>query len=190
MSDRTPEDGSQEAAWLQSVETKHRRRARRADHGAFIEPRSPPVPRQGRAAPRPRGGGPRVTPHSFQLVNVAYAQAGQRARRGKAQQFRFAYISDSHLYERNLNDRFIPILKAVDDVNAMDPQPDFVFFGGRSAARSGPSSGAQIRKRSGTPLKMMVGEHDWFLDMGEVAGSVWPADYSWTIGRGPPRGPQ
>ena len=33
---------------------------------------------------------------------------------------RFAYISDTHLYKRQLNDRFVrAILKAVDDVNAL-----------------------------------------------------------------------
>src|SRR5687768_5776812 len=64
------------------------------------------------------------TPHSFQLVNVAEAQ-------GTKPRFSFAYISDTHLYDQKLNDRFVrAILKAVDDVNALDPQPDFVLFGG------------------------------------------------------------
>ena len=45
--------------------------------------------------------------------------------------FRFAYISDTHLYERTLNQRFVrAAVKAVEDVNALDPQPDFVLFGG------------------------------------------------------------
>lgn len=111
-----------------------------------------------------------VTPHSFQPVNVAYAQAGPGAA-VKAQQFRFAYISDSHLYERFLNDRFVnALMRAVDDVNAMDPQPDFVLFGG-DLAQLGKAkeleTGAQILKNLKAPLRMMVGEHDWYLDLGE-----------------------
>jgi 3',5'-cyclic AMP phosphodiesterase CpdA len=62
------------------------------------------------------------------------------------------------------------ILKAVDDVNALDPQPDFVLFGG-DLAQLGQvkelSLGRDILKTVKAPVKMMVGEHDWFLDMGE-----------------------
>jgi Icc protein len=109
-----------------------------------------------------------VTPHSFQPVNVAYGQTPD----GKQTGFRFAYISDSHLYERKLNDRFInALMRAVDDVNAMDPQPDFVLYGGDLAQLGQPKEleiGAQILKGLKAPLKMMVGEHDWYLDLGEM----------------------
>ena len=65
-----------------------------------------------------------LPPHSFQLVNVAYADPAQPS-------WSFAYISDTHLYEKKLNERFVrAALKAVDDVNALSPQPDFVLFGG------------------------------------------------------------
>lgn len=106
-----------------------------------------------------------TSPHSFQPVSVAFAQ------QGKVQAFRFAYISDSHLYERNINERFVnALLRAVDDVNALDPQPDFVLYGG-DLAQLGQAKelelGAQILKNLKAPVKMMVGEHDWFLDMGE-----------------------
>ncbi|HEU4534716.1 MAG TPA: metallophosphoesterase [Polyangiaceae bacterium] len=105
-------------------------------------------------------------PHSFQPVKVAHAQA-----KGKVEAFRFAYISDSHLYDRTVNDRFVnALLRAVDDVNAMDPQPDFVFYGGDLAQLGQPRElelGAQILKNVKAPLRMMVGEHDWYLDLGE-----------------------
>jgi len=108
-----------------------------------------------------------VSPHSFQPVRVAHAETLS----GKVQSFRFAYISDSHLYERSLNDRFInALMRAVDDINAMDPQPDFVFYGG-DLAQLGQTKeielGAQILKNLKAPLRMMVGEHDWYFDMGE-----------------------
>ena len=66
----------------------------------------------------------KILPHSFQPVDVVRADAPEKS-------FRFAYISDSHLYEKSLNERFVrAILKAVDDVNAMSPAPDFVLYGG------------------------------------------------------------
>src|SRR4029077_17108137 len=107
-----------------------------------------------------------VTPHGFQPVKVFAQQAG-----GKQQPFTCAYISDSHLYKRTLNDRFInALMRAVDDVNAMDPQPDFVFYGGDLAQLGQPDKPAvraQILKNLKAPVRMMVGEHDWYLDMGE-----------------------
>jgi Icc protein len=113
-------------------------------------------------------------PHSFQLVNVAYGAPDKaRATEGMSGQrpFSFAYISDTHLYDKKLNERFIrSALKAVEDVNALDPQPDFVLFGGDLAQLGRPEElaiGAQILKEVKAPVKMMVGEHDWFLDMGQ-----------------------
>jgi 3',5'-cyclic-AMP phosphodiesterase len=61
-------------------------------------------------------------------------------------------------------------MRAVDDVNALDPQPDFVLYGGDLAQLGQPKEldlGAQILKSLKAPVRMMVGEHDWFLDMGE-----------------------
>lgn len=104
--------------------------------------------------------------HSFTPVRVAGAQEG-----GADPDFRFAYISDSHLYTRDLNDRFVrQLLRAVDDVNNMDPEPDFVLYGGDLAQLGQPEElelGAEILKELKAPVRMMTGEHDWFLDMGE-----------------------
>src|SRR5919106_2374643 len=103
--------------------------------------------------------------HSFQPVRVAHAAAA------KKEEFTFAYISDSHLYKREINDRFVrALLRAVDDLNNMDPQPDFVVYGGDLAQLGQYEElelGAQILKNLKAPVKMMVGEHDWYLDMGE-----------------------
>ena len=45
--------------------------------------------------------------------------------------FRFAWISDTHLYPRTLNTRFVEkAVRAVKDVQAMDPPADFLIFGG------------------------------------------------------------
>jgi Icc protein len=105
-----------------------------------------------------------VNPHSFQLIQVARAAPADPP-------FRIAYISDSHLYEKKLNDRFVnALMRAVDDVNSIDPQPDFVLYGGDLAQLGQPGEltlGAQILKNLKAPVRMMVGEHDWYLDMGD-----------------------
>jgi 3',5'-cyclic-AMP phosphodiesterase len=113
-----------------------------------------------------------IHPTSFLPVSVAHAQ-------GKSEPFRFAYISDSHLYERTVNERFVrSLLRAVDDVNNLDPQPDFVLYGG-DLAQLGQAKeldlGAEILKNLKAPVRMMVGEHDWFLDMGEKWQSLFGA---------------
>jgi Icc protein len=127
-----------------------------------------------------------LPPHTFQLVNVANAAPNKAtATQGVSgtRPFSFAYISDTHLYDKKLNERFVrAILRAVDDVNALDPQPDFVLFGG-DLAQLGKAEelklGAEILKEVKAPVKMMVGEHDWFLDMGEKWQELFgPPNYS------------
>ena len=109
-------------------------------------------------------------PRSFMPISVAHAATTAKGSGGAAS-FRIAYISDSHLYEKELNDRFVrSLLRAVDDVNALDPQPDFILYGGDLAQLGQPKElalGAQILKSLKAPVRMMVGEHDWYLDMGD-----------------------
>ncbi len=110
-----------------------------------------------------------IQPHAFQLVEVASAATTPEA--APAVAFSFAYVSDSHLYARGMTHRFAKAAaKAVADVNALDPQPDFVLFGGDLAQLGRPDEldfGRQILKDLKAPLKMMVGEHDWYFDLGE-----------------------
>jgi 3',5'-cyclic-AMP phosphodiesterase len=127
-----------------------------------------------------------LPPHSFQLVTIAGAAVdkGSSANGMSGQPpFTFAYISDTHLYERTLNQRFIrAAVRAVEDVNSLDPQPDFVLFGG-DLAQLGTAQqlelGQQIIKDVKAPVKMMVGEHDWFFDMGDKWQDLFgPPTYS------------
>ena len=103
-------------------------------------------------------------PHSFQLINVAEAKE-------TPPKFTIAYVSDSHILGSEMKHRFIRACqKAVQDVNALDPQPDFVLFGGDLAQLGQPeelSVGQQILKDLKAPVHMMVGEHDWYFDLGE-----------------------
>jgi len=115
----------------------------------------------------------KLLPHSFQPVDVVHADTPELS-------FRFAYVSDSHLYEKTLNERFVrSIVKAVDDVNALVPQPDFILYGG-DLAQLGQAKeldeGAQILKALKAPVRMMVGEHDWYLDMGEKWRTLFGKD--------------
>jgi 3',5'-cyclic AMP phosphodiesterase CpdA len=121
-----------------------------------------------------------IPPHSFQPVRVAYGETAK----GPVDAFRFAYISDSHLYQKDLNDRFVrALMRAVDDVNALDPPPDFVLYGG-DLAQLGQAKelelGSEILENLKAPVKVMVGEHDWYLDMGEKWRELFgEPTYSW-----------
>ena len=91
-----------------------------------------------------------MPPHTFQLVNVADASVDKNASATGAPgtpPFTFAYISDTHMYVRTLNQRFVKgAVKAVEDVNALDPQPDFVSVRRRPGA-VGPARGTASRAR-------------------------------------------
>jgi 3',5'-cyclic-AMP phosphodiesterase len=119
-----------------------------------------------------------IPSHAFQLVNVASAATPEGAAPDVS--FRFAYVSDSHLYARGMTHRFArAAAKAVEDVHALDPQPDFVLFGGDLAQLGRPDElalGQQILKDLKPPVRMMVGEHDWYLDMGEKWKEMFGAD--------------
>ena len=127
-----------------------------------------------------------ITPHTFQLVNVANAAIDKTASGTGASgtpPFTFAYISDTHMYVRTKNQRFVKgAVKAVEDVNALDPQPDFVLFGGDLAQLGRPeelTQGKEILSALKAPVKMMVGEHDWFYDMGTKWQELFgPPNYS------------
>ncbi len=106
----------------------------------------------------------------YQPIQVTGAEEG-------AKPFKIAYISDSHLYVKEKNDRFAnALMRAVQDVNAMEETPDFVFYGGDLAQLGQPEElqlGYDILKELKAPLKIMVGEHDWYYDMGEKWKSLF-----------------
>jgi 3',5'-cyclic AMP phosphodiesterase CpdA len=120
-----------------------------------------------------------IQPHAFQLVNVAFAAEPPGEKPEPA--FRFAYISDSHLYARGMTHRFaVAAAKAVADVNALDPQPDFVLYGGDLAQLGRADElalGQQILEDLKAPVRMMVGEHDWYLDMGAKWREMFGPDH-------------
>jgi Icc protein len=118
----------------------------------------------------------KIAAHSFQPIEFNFggesaASSGAAQSVEAPKSFTIAYVSDSHLYEKTLNERFVrAAIKAVADVNALDPQPDFVLFGGDLAQLGQPGElalGKQILDELKPKRYMMVGEHDWYFDMGE-----------------------
>ncbi len=101
------------------------------------------------------------------MVDVVAAQSGKRA----VTPFRFAIISDPHLYsgkdhvfDRQLED-------AVAQTNALKTQPDFVLITGDVAHQGEVDQmvkGKAILSKLKAPIKSIPGEHDWYLDMGQA----------------------
>jgi 3',5'-cyclic AMP phosphodiesterase CpdA len=90
------------------------------------------------------------------------------------QDFSFAYISDSHIqhikgaqFVRNW-DR--GLIRAVAETNLLDPKPDFVIYGGDLAqlgTKEELDHGAELLSKLKYKTYMAMGEHDYYLDLGE-----------------------
>ena len=88
--------------------------------------------------------------------------------------FTFAFISDSHItqikgkeFVRNW-DR--GLIRAVAETNLMDPRPDFVFYGGDIAQLGKPEEidhGLEILSGLQVKTHYVMGEHDYYLDLGD-----------------------
>lgn len=104
----------------------------------------------------------------------------------QAQPFRFAWVSDTHLYPRDVNTRFVEkTVRAFQEVQAMDPPADFLIFGGDLAQLGDPLEielGAELLQEVTIQKLFIPGEHDWYLDMGELwvskfGESPWSIDH-------------
>ena len=97
------------------------------------------------------------------LMNLVDLAWGQTA-------FRFAWLSDTHLYPKTVNTRFVEkAVRAVTEIIAMSPPADFLIFGGDLAQLGDPVEldlGADILKEITIKKVFIPGEHDWYLDMG------------------------
>lgn len=106
------------------------------------------------------------------LIEVAFADSADGSKSEK--NFTFAVISDAHLQQikgtRFVRNWDMGLKKAVAECNLMDPRPDFVLFGG-DLGQLGKAAeldhGAEILSALRAPVKMMLGEHDYYLDLGE-----------------------
>ncbi|MDY6992092.1 MAG: metallophosphoesterase [Pseudomonadota bacterium] len=115
----------------------------------------------------------------FGLVEVAWGQ-------NKADKFTFAYISDTHITHIKgstfVNNFDNGLKKAVFEANFMTPKPDFVVFGGDLAQlgkKEEIDHGLEIMSDLNVPVKWVIGEHDYYLDLGEYwQEKIGPLHYS------------
>ncbi len=88
--------------------------------------------------------------------------------------FTFAYISDAHIQHIS-GARFVynwdrGLIRAVAETNLLQPKPDFVMFGGDLAqlgSKPELDHGAEMLAKLNYPTHMVMGEHDYYLDLGE-----------------------
>jgi Icc protein len=112
-------------------------------------------------------------------VKLAFADARK--------DFTFAYISDSHI-QQIAGTQFVRnwdrgLIRAVAETNLLDPKPDFVVFGGDLAQlgkKSELDHGAEMLSKLKYKTHCVMGEHDYYLDLGEYWSKLYgPHYYSW-----------
>jgi 3',5'-cyclic-AMP phosphodiesterase len=115
---------------------------------------------------------------SISTIDMAFAQGGPT--------FKFAWLSDTHLYPRELNSRFVEkTVRAIKEIQAMNPPADFLIFGGDLAQLGDPVElrlGAELLNELKIKKVYIPGEHDWYLDMGATwnrmfGKSPWTFDH-------------
>lgn len=110
------------------------------------------------------------------MVRLAFGQEGQ--------DFTFAYISDSHIQHIRGNE-FVRnwdqgLKRAVAEANLLEPKPDFVVFGGDLAqfgTKAELDHGAEMLSALRYPLYAVMGEHDYYLDLGEYWSELFGDHY-------------
>jgi len=105
----------------------------------------------------------------------------------KEKNFTFAHISDSHI-QHIQGKKFVRnwdrgLIRAVAETNLLYPKPDFVVFGGDLAQlgkKEELDHGAQMLSKLNYDVHCVLGEHDYYLDLGEYWSKLYgPHYYSW-----------
>ncbi|WP_374090176.1 metallophosphoesterase [Methylomicrobium lacus] len=110
------------------------------------------------------------------LVELAFADAQQN--------FTFAYISDAHIQQIK-GSRFVRnwdrgLIRAVAETNLLNPKPDFVMFGGDLAQLGSVPEldhGAEILSALKYKTRHVMGEHDYYLDLGAYWEKLFGPQY-------------
>lgn len=123
-----------------------------------------------------RSGAAAATVLPVSMVRLAFGQ--------EEQDFTFAYISDSHIqhirgteFVRNWDQG---LQRAVAEANLLEPKPDFVVFGGDLAqmgTKAELDHGAELLSALRYPLYSVMGEHDYYLDLGEYWSELFGSHY-------------
>jgi len=112
-------------------------------------------------------------------VEIAFADSKKN--------FTFGYISDSHIQHIKGN-QFVNnwdrgLIRSVAEANLMQPKPDFVVFGGDLAqlgTKPELDHGAEMLAKLNYKTYHVLGEHDYYLDLGEYWSELFGDHYySW-----------
>ena len=136
----------------------------------------------------------RLTRRRFLKAAGALAAAGclpvstvELAFADRRKSFTFAHISDAHIQQIR-GTKFVRnwdrgLIRAVAETNLLTPKPDFVVFGGDLAQlgkKSELDHGAEMLSKLSHKVYCVMGEHDYYLDLGEYWSKLFgPHYYSW-----------
>ncbi len=113
------------------------------------------------------------------LVELSFADSHKN--------FMFAYISDAHI-QHITGTKFVRnwdrgLIRAVAETNLLQPKPDFIVFGGDLAqlgTKPELDHGAELLSKLNYKTYCVMGEHDYYLDLGEYWSKLFgPQYYSW-----------
>jgi len=129
-----------------------------------------------RAFMKGAGAAAAVSTLPLSLVELAFADP--------AQNFTFGYISDSHI-QHVKGAKFVRnwdrgLIRAVAETNLLRPRPDFVMFGGDLAqlgTKEELDHGAEMLSKLSHKLYCVMGEHDYYLDLGEYWSKLYGDHY-------------
>jgi len=110
------------------------------------------------------------------MVELAFAKPSES--------FTFAYISDSHIQQIK-GTQFVRnwdrgLIRAVAETNLLTPKPDFVIFGGDLAQMGSKPEldhGAELLSKLNGKVYHVMGEHDYYLDLGEYWSKLFGKQY-------------
>jgi len=102
----------------------------------------------------------------------------------ESKDFTIGYISDSHIQQIK-GTEFVRnwdrgLIRAVAETNLLQPKPDFVMFGGDLAQlgkKSELDHGAEMLSKLNYDVKYVMGEHDYYLDLGEYWSKLFGPQY-------------
>jgi 3',5'-cyclic AMP phosphodiesterase CpdA len=114
------------------------------------------------------------------LVKVAFGA------KNPAKDFTFGYISDAHIQQiegsKFVRNWDVGLIRAVQEANLLTPRPDFFFFGGDLAQlgkKEELDHGLEIMSKLRGKVYYVIGEHDYYLDLGKYWESkISPLWYS------------
>ena len=110
------------------------------------------------------------------MVELAFADSSKN--------FTFAHISDSHIQHIKGNE-FVRnwdrgLIRAVAETNLLNPKPDFVVFGGDLAqlgTKPELDHGMELLSKLDYKIYGVLGEHDYYLDLGEYWSELFGEHY-------------